>query len=299
MINAATAYRRNRSDVAIAGPSARDLHMASLRHVTLLPADEQARLAQEYQRTQDPRLAARLVASNVRLVVRIATQLTRSWAELMELVAEGNVGLVEAISRFDASRGIPFPTYAAFWIRARILTWIQANRHVVHTGSRAGRKLFWRLERERRALEQEGLEPTHARLAERLGVTEADLDQLAPVLDYAATSLDAPLVEGGSPRSELTADPDRPDPEALATEAELRERTASVLAELRATLGPREAALWDERLTAEEPVRLEDIGRRFGVSKERARQLEVRLKKRIADYVRRVLGPETLAQALA
>jgi RNA polymerase sigma-32 factor len=138
--------------------NALNIYLARLRDVKILPPEEQARLAVDFQESGNKDSAAKLVASNLRLVVKIAFQFKRQWADVMDLVSEGNVGLAEAIRKFDATKGIPFPSYARFWIRARILAFIQENKHLVHAGSRAARKLFWRLERERRNLVQEGLE---------------------------------------------------------------------------------------------------------------------------------------------
>ncbi len=145
--------RENRVPESI---TALNVYLARLKDVEILPIEEQAELAVRYQESGDKQAAAMLVASNLRLVVKIAFQFRRQWADVMDLIAEGNLGLAEAIRKFDADRGIPFPSYARFWIRARILAFIQENKHLIHAGSRAARKLFWRLERERRSLRRAG-----------------------------------------------------------------------------------------------------------------------------------------------
>ncbi|MFO0751080.1 MAG: RNA polymerase sigma factor RpoD/SigA [Myxococcota bacterium] len=280
--------------------SALNIYLTRLKHVVILPIEEQAELAAEFQRSGDKESAARLVASNLRLVVKIAFQFRRQWADVMDLIAEGNLGLAEAIRKFDATRGIPFPSYARFWIRARILAFIQENKHLIHAGSRAARKLFWRLERERRQLISEGLDPEPKRLAERVGVSEADIRELAPILDQRPVSLDVPVHgdEDGRTRGEVMADQNATSPEDNVGGDELQSHLKAVFAEYRETLDERERAIWDLRLATDTPVRLEDLGDQFGVSKERVRQLEVRIKKRLGDFVKRRLGSDVIVEAL-
>ncbi len=280
--------------------SALNIYLARLKSVQILPIEEQAQLAAEYQRSGDKESAARLVASNLRLVVKIAFQFRRQWADVMDLIAEGNLGLAEAIRKFDATRGIPFPSYARFWIRARILAFIQENKHLIHAGSRAARKLFWRLERERRQLISEGSEPTPLLLAERVGVREEDIRELAPILDQRPVSMDTPVHgdEDGRTRGETMHDPLAGDPESEVGGEEIQETLRKVFGEYRETLDDRERAIWDKRLQSEDPVRLEDLGDEFGVSKERVRQLEVRIKARLKDFVQKRLGNDVIVEAL-
>jgi len=219
---------------------------------------------------------------------------------VMDLIAEGNLGLAEAIRKFDVDRGIPFPSYARFWIRARILAFIQENKHLIHAGSRAARKLFWRLERERRKLVQEGQEPTAALLAERVGVKTEDVEELAPILDHRPVSLDVPVHgdEDGRTRGEVMADQTGFTPEDNVSAGEVHGQVQQAFAAFRETLDERDQAIWDQRLQAENPVRLEDLGDQFGVSKERVRQLEVRIKSRLKKYLEKHLGGDIIVQAL-
>lgn len=280
--------------------SALNIYLSRLKTVEILPIEEQAELAVAFQETGDKEAAARLVASNLRLVVKIAFQFRRQWADVMDLIAEGNLGLAEAIRKFDATRGIPFPSYARYWIRARILAFIQENKHLVHAGSRAARKLFWRLERERRQLIAEGLEPEPKLLAERVGVTEQDVHELAPILDQRPVSMDAPLRsdEEGRTRGEAMTYPNVLNPEERVGGAEIQETLRRVFADYRETLDVRDRAIWDKRLYAPDPVRLEDLGNEFGISKERVRQLEVRIKDKLKDFVKKNLGDDVIVQAL-
>lgn len=280
--------------------TALNVYLAKLKDVEILPIEEQRELAARYQQHGDKEAAAKLVASNLRLVVKIAFQFRRQWADVMDLISEGNLGLAEAMRKFDVDRGIPFPSYARFWIRARILAFIQENKHLIHAGSRAARKLFWRLERERRKLIQEGKEPTSELLAERVGVKTADVEELAPILDHRPVSLDVPVHgdEDGRTRGEILADQGGYTPEENVSGREVHGHVKQAFDAFRATLDKRDQAIWDQRLQAESPVRLEDLGDEFGVSKERVRQLEVRIKARLKKYLEKNLGGELIIQAL-
>jgi RNA polymerase sigma-32 factor len=280
--------------------SALNIYLARLKDVEVLPIEEQTRLAEAYQQHGDLEAAAKLVASNLRLVVKIAFQFRRQWADVMDLIAEGNLGLAEALGKFDTQRGIPFPSYARFWIRARILAFIQENKHLIHAGSRAARKLFWRLERERRALLQQGIDPHPALLAEKVGVRTEDVTELAPILDYRPVSLDVPAHgdEEGRSRGELLSDHEAATPEDSVAGEQLQAELRQAFAEFRKTLDEREQAIWDHRLQSEDPARLEDLGDQFGVSKERIRQLEVRIKTRLKRFVQRRLGDDAIVEVL-
>ena len=291
------AVRENRIPESL---TALNVYLARLKDVEILPIEEQSELAARYQATGDKQSAAMLVASNLRLVVKIAFQFRRQWADVMDLIAEGNLGLAEAIRKFDANRGIPFPSYARFWIRARILAFIQENKHLIHAGSRAARKLFWRLERERRSLIADGFEPDAKRIAERVGVREEDVKELAPILDQRPVSLDVPVHgdEDGRTRGDVMADTDTISPEDNVSGGEIQDILQQAFGEFRDTLDERDRAIWDQRLQSEDPVRLEDLGDQFGVSKERVRQLEVRIKRRLKDFLQRRLGSDVIVEAL-
>ena len=265
--------------------TALNVYLARLKDVEILPMDVQAELALRYQQTADPDAAARLVASNLRLVVKIAFQFRRQWADVMDLIAEGNVGLAEAIRKFDTERGVPFPSYARFWIRARILAFIQENKHLIHAGSRAARKLFWRLERER-------FKDHHA-----VGV---GVEDLAPILDQRALSLDVPMYgdEDAHSRGDILTNPEEMTPEQNASGGEIQGILRTAFAAFREQLDERDQAIWDRRLQALEPERLEDLGDEFGVSKERIRQLELRIKARLKTFLQRELGEDVIVEAL-
>jgi RNA polymerase sigma-32 factor len=149
------------------------VYMAETRRYPLLTPEEEHALAVRLVEHQDSAAARRLVEANLRLVVKIAYEYRRAHKNLLDLVQEGNIGLIQAVSKFDPYRGVKLSSYAAFWIRAYILKFILNNWRLVKIGTtQAQRKLFFNLRKEREKLEQLGFQPTTALLAEKLDVPE-------------------------------------------------------------------------------------------------------------------------------
>lgn len=270
-------------------------YLAEVRRYPLLEAEEETELAIRYQETGDPEAAQRLVTANLRLVVKLAYQYHRQWSNVLDLIQEGNVGLVEALSRYDPYRGIRFSSYAQYWIRAMILRFLMDNYRMVRLGStRHGRKLFFQLQKERDRLIKQGIQPSTLALSQALDVPEQEIINVDLHLSAPALSLDAPVGgEEGRPLTEVVRNQAAASPENEAAKSELGEVFRAQLAEFSKTLrDDREQAIWDERLTATEPMSLSALGKRFGVSKERVRQLEARMKKRLREHLTRELGDE-------
>jgi RNA polymerase sigma-32 factor len=259
-------------------------YMAQLRHVVPLPAEEQQALAEAYHNRGDVEAAKRLVMSNLRLVVKIAREYHRRRTSLMELIQEGNVGLAEAIRRYDPYRGVKFTSYAQYWIRAMILNYLMNVMQLVKVGStRSGRKLFYNLQKAREELIQQGyLTPSTRQLADHLGVRESDVVQVARILDQPALSLEGPAPGYEStPLSSIIADEDAASPEDLVEKSQLQAQIRRAFDQFRSTVrDERELAIWDERIVADEPASLQELGDRFAVSRERIRQVEKNLKDR-------------------
>lgn len=264
------------------------------KHPRLSPEETQA-LAVQFLETQDPDIAARLVTSNLRLVVKIAYEYRRAYKNIMDLVQEGNIGLMQAVKHYDPYRGVKLSSYSALWIRAYILRFILNNWRLVKLGTtQAQRKLFYNLNKKRAELQAKGIDPTHSDIARELNVSEADVAEMDVRLAQSERSLDAPVGDAdgrATSRVDLMQSPNAgPDVEAEGSELNsiLRER----LAEFRKTLEGRdkELAIFDERLVADEPLTLQELGDRFGISRERVRQLEQRVTLRLREYLRRELG---------
>jgi RNA polymerase sigma-32 factor len=272
-------------------------YLSEVRRYPLLTPEEEKDLAIRYQDTGDRQAAERLVTANLRLVIKIAFQYHRQWANVLDLIQEGNVGLVEALSRYDPYREIRFSSYAQYWIRAMILRFLLDNFRLVRLGStRAGRKLFFQLQKERNRLLQEGLDPSPKLLAQRLGVKEAEVNAVDQHMRAPALSLHGPAgaeEENGRTLGEVVPEVVPQDPEDRAAKSELGALMKEKLAAFADTLSDeRERDIWRSRMVATDPDSLSAIGQRWGVSKERIRQLEARLKKRLKSYLEDELGDE-------
>jgi RNA polymerase sigma-32 factor len=271
-------------------------YLAEVRRYPLLDPEEEKELAIKYQDTGDPEAAQRLVTSNLRLVVKLAYQYHRQWANVLDLIQEGNVGLVEALSRYDPYRGIRFSSYAQYWIRAMILRFLMDNYRMVRLGStRHGRKLFFQLQKERDHLIKQGIHPSTLALSKALNVPEQEVINVDQHLSAPAMSLDAPTSASGEgrPLSDVVGNANAVNPEQDVARNELGEVFRAQLEVFETTLrDERERTIWHERLTASEPVSLTALGKRYGVSKERIRQVEARMKRRLREHLTRELGDE-------
>jgi RNA polymerase sigma-32 factor len=216
----------------------------------------------------------------------IAREYQRATRSLLDLVQEGNVGLMEAVKNFDPYRGIRFPSYAVWWIRAYILRYVMNNWRMVKLGTtQAQRKLFFNLQKEKERLEREGFTPGPKLLAQRLDVKEREVIEMEQRLAARDLSIDAPIGEDESgalvdflPGPEQTA-------ERQVADAEYRRLLSEKMAQFGKGLTGKERVIFERRLLTEEPVTLQEIGDQFGISRERVRQLENRLKKRLKAYL--------------
>ena len=264
-------------------------YMAEVQRHPLLSREEEGRLARLYRAHGDLDAAARLVSANLRLVVKLAHEYHRNPLSLLDLVQEGNIGLMQAVKKFDPERGVKLSTYAAWWIRAYILRYIMDNWRMVKLGTtEAQRKLFFKLRQEQERMLKLGYEATPKLLAERLNVTEQDVREMDQRLGNDEISIDAPVGEDGDatrgdrilPSSGFPAADER-----LASE-ELKHVFREKLATFSKTLEGKEKYIFEKRLTADEPMTLQDIGTHFGFSRERARQIEAALVDRMREFVK-------------
>ena len=264
------------------------LYLSHIRNHPILDAESQQKLAIRYKQNNDLEAAQMLVLTNLRLVVKIAREYRRRWANLLELIQEGNVGLSEAIQRYDPYRHVKFTSYAQYWIRAMILNHLMNHFQPIRIGStRAGRKLFYNLKKARAQLQQEGYSnPTPALVAEKLGVSEQDVIDVSRQLDQPALSIDqnAPGYENVT-IGELIRDDDD-SPEQVVAHDEFYAKVHEIMVSFAASLtDPRELALWNRRLMSDNPITLAELGTEYHISKERIRQIEMRLKERFKAYI--------------
>ncbi|MCL2029187.1 MAG: RNA polymerase factor sigma-32 [Deltaproteobacteria bacterium] len=265
-------------------------YLSEVRQFKLLSREEEERLVKLYKTTEDPQTAQKIITSNLRLVVKIAMDFQSHWLNnLLDLIQEGNVGLMQALKKFDPGRGVKFSYYASYWIKAYILKYIMDNWRLVKVGTtQSQRKLFYNLRKERDKIIKEGLTPVTGLLAERLGVAETEVEEMDMRLSAGREiSLDAPLAPDSDQTHSGLLPADAPGADHLLAQLELNELLKAKLGKFRATLSSRESLILEKRLLAETPVTLQEIGEEFGISRERVRQLEERLKKTLLVFLRR------------
>ncbi len=262
-------------------------YLAEVRRFPLLSREEETEIAKRYAEHHDRADAYRLVTANLRLVVKIAMEFSRASRNLLDLIQEGNVGLMEAIKNFDPYRGIRFPSYAVWWIRAYIYRYLINNWRLVKIGTtQAQRKLFFNLRKETERLEVEGFAPPPKQLAQRMGVKESEVREMQERMGQSEVSLDQPVANREETRLlDVLPDPSR-NPEELAAGEEFRAFAREKVEEFTNTLKDKELEIFRSRLLAEEPPTLQQIGERFGISRERVRQIESRLKKRFKEFLK-------------
>ena len=262
-------------------------YMAELRHHPPISREEEHALAVRWSEQGDLEAARRLVLANVRLVVKIAMEYRRAWTNFLDLIQEGNVGLMQAVQRFDPYRGVKLSSYAAYWIRAYLLKYILDNLRIVRMGTtRVERKLFFRLNKEKRELEKQGFAVEPRLLAERLDVSEDDVRDMEQRLSQGDLSLDAPVARDGS--TALLGDfveARGKSAEEQVSDSEFRQVFLSKVKEFAASLDERERRIVERRILAEEPATLQEIGKEFGITRERVRQIEARIVANLRAYL--------------
>ncbi|HEY1960134.1 MAG TPA: RNA polymerase factor sigma-32 [Polyangiaceae bacterium] len=270
-------------------------YMREVQHHPVMSPEQTHELAVKFLQTQDAALAASLVTANLRLVVKIAYEYRRAYKNIMDLIQEGNIGLMQAVKRYDPYRGVKLSSYAAWWIRAYILRFILNNWRLVKLGTtQAQRKLFFNLRKKRAELQAMGIDPTDAEIAKRLNVPESDVTEMDQRLASTEKSLDAPVGDAeGRAIAKVDLMPSANEgPESLMADGELQALLKDKLDDFRKTLvgKDKELAIFDHRLVADEPLTLQELGDKFGISRERVRQLEQRLTSRLRDFLREEIG---------
>jgi len=251
-------------------------YFAEVRKHRLLTPEEEKNFAVRFQESGDPDAAYALVTSNLRLVIKIALDFQRIWMQnLADLIQEGNIGLMMAVKNFDPYKNVKFSYYASFWIKAYILKFIMDNWRLVKIGTtQVQRKLFFKLKKEKQKLIEQGFDPETKLLSEKLGVSENDIIQMEQRLDYADISIDAPLnPDSDTSRVELL----ETSGESVEDQVEKKQFESLLhhkLPEIRKKLTERELDIFEQRIFTDSPATLQEIGDRYGISRERVRQIE-------------------------
>jgi RNA polymerase sigma-32 factor len=261
-------------------------YLAEIRRFPLLSREEEIDLAKRWWHEKDRQAAYRLVMANLRLVVKIAFDYQRAYSNLLDLIQEGNLGLMQAVRKFDPYREVKLSSYASWWIRAYILKFIIENWSLVKVGTtQAQRKLFFRLKKEKGRLEALGFEAGPKLLAGALDVTPEAVTEMEQRLEGGDLSLNQPL-EGDGRKSYLDVLPDSEALEEKVTDNEFREMLSRKIAEFARTLKGKEAFLLEKRLLAETPLTLQEAGGELKISRERARQIEKNVMQKLKAYLK-------------
>ncbi|MCE2391925.1 MAG: RNA polymerase factor sigma-32 [Proteobacteria bacterium] len=266
-----------------------DRYFYEISRYPLLTREQEHELALRVHEREDADAAQQLVLSNLRLVVKIAMEYRRVWTNVLDLIQEGNIGLLQAVKRFDPHRGVKLSSYAAYWIRAYLLKYLIDNIRLVRVGSsRAERKLFFQLNRVKRELEREGFEPEPKLIADRIGVEEPEVIDMERRLAQGDLSIDAPV---RSDEPEAVRFGDRlPAPERAVDDVVAEKSMADTFHRqidlLRPELDERERMILDRRILATDPLTLQEVGDKFDLTRERVRQIEKRLVGRLRDHLR-------------
>lgn len=262
------------------------LYLAEVRKYPLLTREQELELSKKYYETHDPLVAQQLVTANLRFVVKVAAEYSKFGAKMIDLIQEGNMGLMHAVREFNPYKGVRLITYAVWWIRGYIQEYLMKQYSLVKIGTTQNqKKLFYQLQREKDQLDALGNGPDIKLLSSKLGIPEDEVEMMSQRMSGRDVSLDAPISDSGNLRiGDLqrmgTAAPD----EELSRQEEIENLKESI-EDLRKDLSDREKIILEERLLADEPLTLQEIGEKYGITREAVRQMEARLMKKIKEKV--------------
>jgi len=258
------------------------MYMKEISKHPVLTKEEEKSITERIRAFGDKEAEHKLVVANLRLVVKIAMDYHSYHLNILDLIQEGNVGLLRAVKKFDPQREIRFSTYSSFWIRAYILKYMMDSWSVVKVGTKdSQRKLFFSLNKEKGRLEREGIDPTSARLAQHFDVSVQDVEDMQTRLNYGDISMEQPLYSDGEDTFMDTLGTDQDIEENLA-EKETTEILNRKILEFKSLLNDKERFILENRIIAEKPVTLREIGERFNTSRESIRHLQIKVSKQLA-----------------
>ena len=260
-------------------------YMQEVKKYPLLSEDDEKELAIRLQETGDVDAAYQLTTANLMLVVKIAMTFKREWQSLMDLVQEGNVGLMKAVKNFDPFRGVRLSAYATWWIKSYILKYILDNWRLVRVGTtNSRRKLLFNLKNEKERLEREGFDPSTKLLAEHFGVDEGEIIDVEASIGAVDVSMDTPTRADSS----MTPAQSLSDGKSLEKGAEIDQFRAILQQKIegfKSELKPGEIEILEKRVLSESPQSLQELGDERGVTREAVRQAEQRLLKKFRIYI--------------
>lgn len=265
-------------------------YLAEIRRFPLLSREEEHRVAVDYKEYGNVEAAYKLVTANLRLVVMIAREYQKAFKNLLDLIQEGNMGLMEAVKNFDPYRGVRFPSYAVWWIRAYMIRYIMNDWRMVKIGTtQAQRKLFFNLQKEREKLEAEGITPGPKLLAQRLNVKEDEVVEMEQRLASRDLSVDMPMGDDEEATLLHFLPDQKESPEEQIAETQYQQLLRDKMEEFARELKDKELVIFRERLLNEEPLTLREIGEKYDISRERVRQIEERVKRKLKTFLKKEL----------
>ncbi|HKG85217.1 MAG: RNA polymerase sigma factor RpoH [Microvirga sp.] len=278
-------------------------YLDEIRKFPMLEPSEEYMLAKRWREHGDSAAAHRLVTSHLRLVAKIAMGYRGYGLPISEVVSEGNVGLMQAVKRFEPDKGFRLATYAMWWIKAAIQEYILRSWSLVKMGTTANqKKLFFNLRKAKgriSALDEGDLRPDQVKqIATRLGVTEQDVVDMNRRLG-GDVSLNTPLREEGEGEWQDWLVDDSASQETIVVAEQEGQNRLAALRDALSVLNPRERRIFEARRLAEDPITLEELSTEFGVSRERVRQIEVRAFEKIQEAVKKNLAAREVPRAAA
>jgi RNA polymerase sigma-32 factor len=264
-----------------------DRYLGEISRYEILSREEMDELAIRVHEQNDRSAAYRLISANLRLVVKVAMDFQKFWTQnFMDLVQEGNIGLMKATKKFDPYKGVKFSYYATYWIRAYILKFLMNNWRLVKLGTtQAQRKLFFSLNKERKLLESQGFSPEPELLAKRLKVKRSEVIEMSSRMSNNEVSLDSPVGQDSEDEQMSFIPNNEPSIEDTLCLKDMKRKLHDFLATLQGRHNEKERMILEKRLLTDDPLTLQNISEIFGVSRERIRQIEAGLLKKIRKHI--------------
>ncbi|MFO7913440.1 MAG: RNA polymerase factor sigma-32 [Desulfotignum sp.] len=264
-------------------------YLNEINRYKLLNREEEIELGTRIQEEGDQEAAYIMTTSNLRLVVKIALEFQRIWMQnLLDLIQEGNIGLVQAVKKFNPYKNVKFSYYASFWIKAYILKFIMDNWRMVKIGTTQGqRKLFFRLKKEKQLLIEQGFDPKPKLLSERLGVSEKEVMDMDQRLANWDLSLDEPLKNDSNTERIEFINTESDSSEDQMAKKEIEDILHTKVKDFKTTLNDRELVIFERRIFSDSPQTLQEIGEEYDISRERVRQIENNILKKMKTFFKK------------
>jgi RNA polymerase sigma-32 factor len=275
-------YQPSSREIAPSDPVTQ--YLSEIRKYPLLTKEQEVNLAKKYFETKDPTAAQALITSNLRFVVKVAAEYSKFGARMIDLIQEGNMGLMHAVREFNPYKGVRLITYAVWWIRGYIQEYLMKQYSMVKIGTTQNqKKLFYQLQKQKRELDALGETPNVKLIASRMGIPEDEVEEMSKRMSGRDVSLDQPM-DDDSP----TTLQDLQKTTGLAPDEELSrleelELLKKKIEKIRSSLNEKEKIILEERLLADDPLTLQEIGEKYGITREAVRQAEARLMKKIKE----------------